>query len=121
MANKKQKKQPANKTPETCILPCSNLEMEQFLDNNKKKLREHVVNFIDYAVDENLKQVPVFQFKNTNFIVIVFREKFMESLEDIFKTSLHEENYELCAKIKNIENKIKTPKLVKELKKYKMI
>lgn len=121
MANKKQIKQPVNKIPKTCILPCSNLEMEKFLDKNKKKLREHVVNFIDYAVDENLKQVPVFQFKNTNFVVLVFRETFMESLDEIFKTSLDEENYELCAKIKNIENKMKKPKLVKELKKYKMI
>lgn len=109
------------KSPTACNLPCSNLEMERFLDKNKTILMEHVVNFIDYGVKTNLRQIPVFQFKNTNFVVIICREAFLENLEQIFNVSLKQENYELCAKIKNIKEEIKRPKMEKYLKTCKMI
>lgn len=115
------KKNKVLKSPASYNLPCSNLEMEKFLDKNKAKLMEHVVNSIDYGVKTNLSKIPVFRFKNTNFVVMLFRESFLENLEQIFDVSLKQENYELCAKIKNIKAEIKKPKMEKYLKTCKMI
>jgi hypothetical protein len=121
MPIKKRVKKNTSVVPKTYVLPSSNLEMENFIKKHKNKLKEHVVNFIDYAVTENIGQIPVFQFKNTNFVVLIFRGSFMDSLQEIFKSSLTEENYELCAKIKNIEVKMKKPTLIRDFKKCKML
>lgn len=87
-------------------LPSNNDEMEKFLDDNRVKINEKIVNSIDHALKKRLAAIEMFRFKNSNFIVLINRKDFKENLENIFNFSLDNENFEICGRAKKVMEKI---------------
>lgn len=97
------------------MLPSNFSEMEHYIETHKVQMTEQVVSSIEYALSKNLSFVEVFSFKNSDFVITIQRESFMENLENVFKYYVDTENYELCARVKSIENKLKSILIKKKM------
>jgi hypothetical protein len=107
---KKTPQKKSNKVPspkyEVVELPCDNSDMEKYVLENRKEINKKIVNTIDYAIAKRLVGVELFCFKNSNFVVVLQRKYYKESLETIFEFSMDQQQFEICARIKKIINKM---------------
>jgi hypothetical protein len=91
---------------ETIELPCNNEDMESYIKEHRVEINRKIVNTINYALRNHLGAVEVFSFKNSNFVVVLNRKYFKESLENILEFSLGTEDFDTCVKAKSIIKKI---------------
>jgi len=61
-------------------LPSDYSQMEGLIKVNKIKLMEQIVSSICYAVKNNLNAIEVFNFKDSDFIVVLVRDSFESNL-----------------------------------------
>ena len=90
------------------VLPSSLAEMEGFVQKNKTKLTEHVITAIEYAVDNALETIQVFKFKDSDFLISISKDRFLQNIDNIYEEYLLEEKYELCGRITSLKTKINT-------------
>jgi len=84
------------------ILPSEDSELKSFIEKNKTKMMENVLNSIEYSLDNDLSSVEVFRFKQSDFIITLNRDCFLENVENIYKHYIENQEYELCPRVKNI-------------------
>ena len=84
------------------ILPSEDSELKSFIEKNKTKMMENVLNSIEYSLDNDLSSVEVFRFKQSDFIITLNRGCFLENVENIYKYYIENQEYELCPRVKNI-------------------
>ena len=87
-------------------LPSNFEEMEQYIEENRFMLMNHVINSIEYAHDNNIEYINVFDFKYSDFSITLSKETFIENIENIYDFYLENEKYELCTDIVNLKNKL---------------
>lgn len=87
------------KENELYILPSPNDEMRKFVAKFKVDMMEHVVSSIEFAIENKLPIVEVFQFKNSPFVVTINVGEFEPNLFHIRKYFMDHEMYELCKKV----------------------
>lgn len=104
---------------EVMELPSDNNSMEQFVADNRPSINEKIVHNIEYALKNKLPRVELFCFENSDFVVVLNRHDFRDSLEDIFEFSLNNEHFEICAKVKNILSRLDKMSYVYTYKKNK--
>lgn len=104
---------------EVIELPADNVGMEQYVEKNRDAINEKIVDNIEYALNKRLAVVELFCFKNSNYIVVLNRKDFKESLEHIYDVSLRQENFELCGKVKKAIHRIEKLSYVYQYKKLK--
>lgn len=90
----------------TLTLPSDYDEMESFILQNKVKLTEQIVLSVQYALDNNVSSIEVFNFKNSDFIVILERSSFEENLNNILDFYIKTEKYEFCEKLIKLKNQL---------------
>lgn len=117
-AKKKSVKKPREKYG-VIELPTDNAAIEEFVAKNRVAINEKIVDNIEYALKQRLGGVEIFCFKNSNFVVVLNRKDFKESLEDIFEFSLDNEHFEICDKVKKMMDKIEKLSYVYTYKKTK--
>ena len=88
------------------LLPSNFNEMNKFIENNKIQMMEHIVSSIEYAINKKLTFVEVFSFKNSDFVVTLPVNQFKENLENVYNYYIEKEYYELCLRVKSVENKL---------------
>ena len=91
------------KENELYILPSPNEEMRDFVNKFKVDMMEHVVSSIQFALDNKLPIVEVFQFKNSPFVVTINEGEFETNLSHIDQYCKDNEIYELCAKVEKLQ------------------
>jgi len=89
-------------------LPSDFSEMEKFIEQNKLMMTQQVISSIAHAVEKNLDIIEVFTFKNSDFVITLSQDSFKQNLENVYNYYIATENYELCAKIKLLEKKLRT-------------
>lgn len=87
-------------------LPSNFNEMNKFIEVNKIQMMEHIVSSIEYAIDKKLSFVEIFSFKNSDFVVTLPKTQFKENLENVYSYYIEKEQYELCVRVKSVENKL---------------
>jgi len=102
-------------------LPSSNLDMENFIDANRNRLLESVVDGLEYAVKNNLGGIEILSFDRSNYIALISRKDYKENLDNILNLALVDENYELCGRVHNIIKLIRAPVLSRKLKLVNLI
>lgn len=117
----KSRKRKTTSKPKLITLPSTNVEMENFIDKNKSKMYESVVDSIKYAVDKNVGLIEVFYFDNSGYLVVLAKKDYLDTLQNIFNQSLTTENYELCGKIHPIVKILSAPKFSKEQVSVKLV
>jgi hypothetical protein len=87
-------------------LPSDYDEMEKFIVKNKVKLTEQIVLSVQYALDNNFSSVEVFNFENSDFIVILEKSSFKENIDNIFEFYIKTEQYEFCDRVAKLKKQI---------------
>jgi len=87
-------------------LPSNFNEMNKFIEVNKIQLMEHIVASIEYAIDKKLSFVELFSFNDSDFVVTLPKDQFKENLENVYQYYIEKEHYELCIRVKNVEQKL---------------
>jgi hypothetical protein len=87
-------------------LPSDYDQMESLIKSNKIKLMEQIVSSICYAVDNNLNAIEVFNFKDSDFIVVLDRNSFEDNLNNIYEYYISSEKYEHCGRVLNIKQQL---------------
>ena len=87
-------------------LPSDYCQMESLIKINKIKLMEQVVSSICYAVENNLNAIEVFNFKDSDFIVVLDRNSFESNLNTIYNYYISSEVYEHCGRVLNIKQQL---------------
>lgn len=95
-----------NSKYEVVELPCNNSDMEKYVQENRKEINSNIVNTIEYAIANKLGGIELFSFKNSNFVVVLQRKDYKESLETILESSMNQQQFQICARIKKIINKL---------------
>ena len=80
--------------------------MDAYLGKNKSILTERIVSVIEFGMDHKLDMVEAFQFKNTNFVVTISKENFLENLDNIYAYYIETERYENCLKVKQLRSRL---------------
>jgi hypothetical protein len=93
-------------TEKVIKIPSEDLEMEVFVNDNREKLTNHILDRIGYAIDNNMDCVELFNFGKTEYYVILYEKDYTQTLEHIFSYFLENEIYESCQKAKNIKDKM---------------
>ena len=88
------------------VLPKDNDDLVKFIQSDKTKLTERVVDAIAFGIDNKLDLVEVFEFYDTNFVITLDKKLYLENLENIYAWYISSEKYELCSRIKPIKDKI---------------
>jgi hypothetical protein len=83
-------------------LPSDNKEMEDYVLANRLEINEKIIDSIEYAIKNKLAGVEVFCFKGSNFVVVLHRKDFKESLENIHDFSMNKEKFEMCIRVKKL-------------------
>jgi len=87
-------------------LPSDYSQMEGLIKVNKIKLMEQIVSSICYAVKNNLNAIEVFNFKDSDFIVVLVRDSFESNLNSIYNYYISSETYEHCGRVLNIKQQL---------------
>lgn len=90
----------------TLTLPSDYDQMESLIKLNKIKLMEHIVTSIGYALNSNLDVIEIFNFENSDFIVVIDYESFEFNLDNIYDYYISTEIYEKCSRVLEIKQQI---------------
>ena len=100
-------------------LPADNAGMEEYVEKNRDEINARIVENIEYAINKRLSGVELFCFKDSNFVVVLNRPHFQESLKAIYEFSLDHEKFEVCEKAKKLMSKMQKLSYVFTYKKIK--
>lgn len=89
------------------VLPSNNQELEKFSRRFKVDMMEHIAEAIEYAVNNNLPLVEVFQFKNSDFVITVFEKDYLSNIDNIYTYYMQQEAYEYCPRIARLQKTLK--------------
>jgi hypothetical protein len=92
---------------ESYILPSDNEGLKIFIEKYKIDMMENVVSSIEYAIENKLPIIEVFQFKNSQFVVTISEKEFVSNLDNIFQCYMQGEVYELCPRVVKLQNILK--------------
>lgn len=113
---KKKVIEPAGLTAKLTELPSDNAAMEEFILNNQPALLHNIMDNIDFAISNHWSVVEVFSFKKSNFVVVINRSDFKESLQYSFDFGMENQHYDLCAKSKRVMDKLDKMSFVRKYK-----
>jgi hypothetical protein len=95
--------------------------MERYVNKNRNRLMEVVVDNIEFAIDNNQPTADPFRFENTPYVVSIRQCNFRENLEHIFDVSIKSEHFEMCAKIKSLLERLPNPRYIKQYKNVNLL
>lgn len=101
------KKNTTNPTPTVYVLPSDNKELQSFSQKFKVDMMEQVVGAIEFAVNNDLPLIEVFQFKNSDFVITLAEKDYLTNLENIYSFYMKNESYEYCTRVVKLRDKLK--------------
>jgi hypothetical protein len=90
------------------VLPAEFNTLDTFISENKTKLMEYILTAIDNAISKKQSTIEIFNFSDSEYIITLSSESFASNLDNIYHFYLSTEQYELCARIKHIREKLTT-------------
>lgn len=95
-----------NNSPTLYVLPSDNTELQVFSKKFKMEMMEQIVNVIEFAVNNNLPFVEVFQFKNSDFVITLAEKDYSTNLDNIYSHYMKNEAYEYCSRVVKLRQTI---------------
>ena len=87
-------------------LPSRDNELKTHIDTKKIDMMEQAVSSIEYAVDNHLSMIEIFQFRNSEFVVMVSEKDYLTNIDYIYDYYIQNEKYELCDRVYNLRKKL---------------
>lgn len=88
-----------NNLPPIYVLPSDNKELQKISQKCKVEMMEQVVNSIEFAINNELELVEVFQFKNSDFVITLAEKDYLANLTNIYDYYMKRELYENCSRV----------------------
>jgi hypothetical protein len=101
-----QKKKQVNPVLKHYFIPADENELRQFINAKKSDMMEQTVDSIEYALNNNLPAIEIFQFKDSEFVVVLFDKEFLLNLDHIYNHYLSNEMYEYCGRVMDLRKKL---------------
>ena len=92
---------------ESYVLPSTDEELKTFVNVHKIDMMERVLYSIEYAIQNKLPIVELFQFKNSKFVITISEQEFEQNLDNIYKYYMENEIYELCPRAIQLQKLVK--------------
>ena len=89
------------------VLPADNNELEIFARKFKPSLMDQVVKSIEFAVNNDLPSVEVFQFKDSDFVITIMQKDFLNNLDNVYSFYIKNESYEKCPRVVTLQQTLK--------------
>lgn len=77
-----------------------------FLEEHGDEALVHVLEMIEYTYDQDVDLIDIIYFEEQDIVCSVYKEEYIELLNSAMKWYLIEENYEICAFIRDLIKKI---------------
>lgn len=87
-------------------LPSTDKDIRVFINSKKTEMMEQAISSIEYAVDNNLPVVEIFQFKNSDFVILLSDNDYLPNVEHIYNYYLENEMYEFCGRALNLKKRL---------------
>lgn len=100
-------------------LPSDYEEMELFIKENKVKLTEQIVLSVQYALSNGFSSVEVFNFEDSDFIVILDQSTFKDNIDNIFDFYVSTEQYEFCDRLVKLKKQLEQHEQKQQKIRYK--
>lgn len=71
-------------------------------------MMEQAVSSIEYALDNNLPVVEIFQFNDSDFVVMLSDKDFLLNLDHIYNYYIQNEMYEYCGRVMGLKKRLGT-------------
>lgn len=104
---------------QTKTIPSEFKTMDEYVTKHKSELTEQVITAIEFALKNNLTNVEVFDFSDTDFIVVLNTSTFKENLENIYDYYIDTEQYEFCERVLKLTQIINQEKPNEQEKRHK--
>jgi hypothetical protein len=104
---------------QTLELPSAFSVMDDYIGKHKSKLTEQVVASIEFAINNDLPTVEVFNFQGSEFMVVLSSSTFKENLDNIMAYYISTEQYEFCARVTNVQKLLNNEKTNEQKKRHK--
>ena len=104
---------------QTLELPSTFSVMDDYIRKHKLKLTEQVVASIEFAINNDLPNVEVFNFQGTEFIVMLSSSTFKENLDNIMVYYIGSEQYEFCTHVTKVQQLLNHEKTNEQKKRHK--
>jgi len=100
-------KKSTQKSPPHYILPTDNDELQTFSRKFKIDMMEQAVASIEFAFNNKLPLVEVFQFKDSDFVITISEKDYLPNLENIYSFYVKNESYEKCSRVVTLQKTLK--------------
>ena len=100
------KKKTVEQTLKQYQLPSENKDLHNFINSKRVDMMEQAVSSIKYALDNNLSLVELYQFKDSEFVIMVSDKEFLTNLEHIYDYYINNEMYELCKRVASLKKRL---------------
>ncbi len=87
-------------------LPKTTEGMEDFVLKNKIQMYLHTIQVIEQSVNSDCSVAEIYKFDGSNYSVIVNEQNFKENVDHIFEELIRLEEYEICAYVKTVKEKV---------------
>jgi hypothetical protein len=84
-------------------------QMDAYIQENTTELMEHVLFSIEHALKSELSVIEVFQFTRSPFSITLSDDIFQETVSNIYNRYIETEQYELCARVVKLQQKLVNP------------
>ncbi len=101
-----------NGTPPLYVLPSDNKDLQSFSQKFKVDMMEQVVGIIEFAVENSLPLIEVFQFKNSDFVITLSEKDYLTNLENIYSYYMKNEKYEHCSRVVRLQKTLKEKSVI---------
>ena len=110
------------KQPSTVLeLPVNNVDMENFINANRERLHQIIIDNITIAVDNKSPTADLFTFAGSDYVVLINQRDFKDNVENVLANGLDDQKYELCARAKELLGRLAIPRLTRETKTLKLL
>lgn len=89
------------------VLPSSNDALRNFARRSKVDMMEQIVSSIEYALENDIHLIEIFQFKNSDFVITLSEKDYLTNIDHIFQYYLDTEKYELCERVARLQKLLK--------------
>ena len=88
------------------LLPSADIALRKFITDKKVDMMQQAIASIEYAINNNLSVVEIFQFTGSDFVVMLSDKDFLPNLEHIYDYYLINEMYEFCERVLGLKKRL---------------
>lgn len=101
------------------VLPSVFDDLEKFIIKHKNHLCEQIISSVSHALQNDLSTIELFEFENSDYVVILNKDIFKSNLDNILGYYLETEQYEFCERVVGLQKLLIRKQYYEQKKRHK--